>query len=132
MYFISNGELKQKREKVVYKASEDVYSLTTIFKSLVHEFSNSVVLICNDTCVEYMIEETAKFIAQMEKFYKEKDKIVKGVQELNEYYKQFTLRRKDLIDALICDLEMYSQEYNFDIDKRYVANKIKLCIMHQQ
>lgn len=54
-------ELKQKREKVVFEASEKVYSLTTIFKSLVHEFSNSIVLICNETCVQYMIEEAEYF-----------------------------------------------------------------------
>lgn len=119
-------DVKKKREKAIYEASEKVYALTTKFKSLVHEFSNSVVLICNENCVPHMIDEVGAFIYNMEAFYKEKDKIVKSIQELNEYYKPIcSLKAKTLTDAFLCDMGMYSKEYNFEIDKKMIAMQIK-------
>lgn len=113
-----------KREKAVVKAANPLYKYHTAFTRPVNEFGNSVVLVCNDVVVPYMIEEIAQFSVHLEEFLKE-IKSANNVQELQLYYKQFTLKPKQLKDALIDDLKRYSEEFNFDIDIKSIVMELE-------
>lgn len=112
-----------KREKIISKESNKLYHFHSNFGVPLNDYGNSVILIENHLPVKYMVEEVAQFIFFLELFYKEIKK-ANNIQELNAYYKQFKLKPKQLIDALLKDLELYSNRYIFEINKREIAMSI--------
>lgn len=107
----------KKREKLIAKLSAKLYPAHTLFNKPLNEYSNSVILIGSDMAVPYMLAEVADFVIHLEQFYKEV-KQANSVQEMQPHYKQFTLKGKDLTDAMLEDLEMYADRYGFASDRK--------------
>jgi hypothetical protein len=122
-----------KRDMAISKALDhkdkgiSLYDYHTKFKSFVNEYSSSVVLICNDTPVNYMIEEVGGFVNALNDFYKEIKKS-NNVQELQLYYKDFKLKPKEVVDAFIYEIGLYAEKYGFKIDKKEISLKLKTII----
>jgi hypothetical protein len=131
LYPASQVECKDKRVRVVEKASSELYPLHSGFTVPFNDYGNSVVLIGNDMPVKHMINEVAQFIVHLENFINGIKK-ANGVQELKAYYDQFKtapkqLKPKQLVDALMEDLELYSVRYGFELNKREVADGVAAC-----
>ena len=113
-----------KREAAVLKASEPLYKFHTVFSTPKNEYGNSVILVSNDMVIPYMAKEVAAFVYHLEVFYQEIKK-ANNVQELQQYYKQFTLKPKQLSDALVEDAKLYAERYGFELDIRSMMDTFK-------
>jgi hypothetical protein len=120
---------KPKRADAVQKGSNLLMPSHISFQTIFNEYSNSIILIGNEIAMPYMLKEVAYFNVYIEKFYQDIKK-VNNIQELQSYYKQFKIKPKELVDALIKDLEYYSEKFDFDFDKKreltfYKEEKLK-------
>lgn len=115
--------LKDKRQRAVEDMSGKLYAFHTVFSVPLNNYANSVVLISNETPVHLMAQEAAHFIVELETFYAETKK-ANSVQELQQYYKKFTLKPKQIVDALVSDLKMYAELYEFELDVKSVLNTL--------
>lgn len=106
---------KDKRQQAVERACAPIYPAHTVFNVSFNDYGNSIILIANEMPVKYMALEAAAFAFHLENFYKE---IKKGnsVQELQQYYKKFTLKPKQILDALILDLKQSAEDHKFELD----------------
>lgn len=104
-----------KREDVIKDACDLLYKYHTAFASLKHEYHNSVVLAGTSLIIPFLAREAAAFSHALEVFYHE-IKAANEFQELQMYYKQFTLKPKQILDAVIEDAKLYAQRYAFDLD----------------
>lgn len=113
-----------KRESAVLKACDPIYSYHTTFKTPMNDYSNSVVLIANDLAVPFMAREVATFMFHLEHF-QNATKQANNTQELQSYYKQFTLKSKQLMDALVSDAKQYAERYDFELDIKTLTETCK-------
>lgn len=112
---------KDKRAKAIDAACAPLYaSAHVVFTPSFNEYGNSVILVDNDMVVKYMTEEAALFTFHLDNFYKEIKK-ANNVQELQQYYKQFKLKPKQVLDGLIADLKLYAERYQFALDIKDVV-----------
>jgi hypothetical protein len=111
---------KDKRAKAIEAACSKLYHAHTVFTPSVNDYGNSIILIDNDMPVKYMIDEAVNFCFHLDNFYTEIKK-ANSVQELQQYYKNFTLKPKLILDSLITDLKLLSDRYEFDIDVKTVV-----------
>jgi hypothetical protein len=111
--------LKKKPLDALSAASNLMYPYHTACNSVINDYGNSIILIQNDMPVKHMINEIAMFVVHLERFYKETEKH-KQIQSLNTHYKTFKLKPKMLVTALIDDLKLYSQRYDFTVDIKEV------------
>jgi hypothetical protein len=116
-----------KREAAVLKACEPIFPYQTVFTTPTNDYANSVVLIMNDIAVPFMAREVATFIYHLERF-QNAIKQANNTQELQAYYKQFTLKPKQLIDALVEDVKRYAECCGFEMD---IKTLIETCKEHK-
>jgi len=116
-----------KRESAVLKACGPIFPYQTVFTTPMNDYANSVVLIMNDVAVPFMAREVATFIYRLERF-QDAIKQANNTQELQAYYKQFTLKPKQLIDALVEDVKEYAERYGFEMD---IKTLIETCKEHK-
>lgn len=119
---------KQKREDAVVRASNGLYAYHTAFTSSLNDYGNSVVLVANDMVLPYMAKEVATFTHHLEQFTQAIKK-ANSVPELKDYYAKFTLKPKQLMDALIEDAKAFSEQYGFTVD---VKELVSSCKAHKQ
>lgn len=110
-----NKLLKDKRRGIIKRSADALYPVHTAFSKPVNDFRNSCVLISNDIAVNYMIDEAAEFVALLERF-QQLTAQTKSVQELAAYYKEMALKPKQILDALVNDLKIYAEQFNFETD----------------
>ncbi len=107
--------LKKKQFDALAVASNTMYPYHSNFSSSFNDYSSSVILICSERAVPYMVSEVATFVYYMEVFYKQTEKM-KQNQGLYAYYKTFKVKPKMIIDAMFEDLKFYSEKFDFELD----------------
>ena len=124
--------LKDKRQRAVEAMSSQLYPFHTVFSLPMNNYSSSVVLISNEVPVFLMAKEAAHFVFELENFYLETKK-ANSVQELQQYYKRFTLKPKQVVDALLEDLKMYAKKYEFETKHNFVLDiKEVLAVFNEE
>lgn len=125
---------KQKREALIVKKSNEIYPHHLIFNQHLTDFGNSIVLIANDIAINHMVKESARFAFCLDVFH-DKIKGANSVQELQAYYKEFSLKSKDIKNSLLSELDTYAELYNFQLDKKSLSElfdyeKIEFSFLH--
>ena len=118
-------QTKPTRMKKLVEIYGDFYDLHSIFKETMDQYGNSIILITNDNCVKYLVEESASYAASLEFFYKQV-KQFSSCQELNQYYKQFTLKTSMVKRAFIEDIKRLSVEHSFEINIKELSKEFDL------
>jgi hypothetical protein len=109
------GKKKENKEKALRELSDKLYPYHSCFNTPANEYANSVILISNEIAVPHMLKEVAMFVTHLEQFHQEAKK-ANAIQEMQAYYKRFTLKPKQLVDALVDDLKLYSERYKFTLE----------------
>lgn len=108
---------KPKKEMAIMRGADQVYDAHTNFNQAMNDFSSSLLLVCNDMAVPYMAQEVGRFCAGLDYFYN-KIKQANNVQELQQYYKQFSLKSKAVIDLFMTEVGDYIERYAPELDKK--------------
>jgi len=127
----STFELKPKQMKQIKDLSWELYSYHTVFESVFHNLKSSLVLQGTLKNLNFIVKEAALFAWRLDNFYndKTKDQIVKKNQHLQKYYKDnFSLKSKDVLSALLDDVQSISETYGLEYDKKELINFYKECL----
>ena len=114
---------KPKKEMAIMRSADQVYDAHTNFNQAMNDFSSSLLLVCNDMAVPYMAQEVGRFCAGLDYFYN-KIKQTNNVQELQQYYKQFTLKSKAVVDSFMNEVGDYIERYAPELDKKQVIQML--------
>tara|TARA_B100000700_G_scaffold69353_2_gene76887 strand:- start:7558 stop:8133 length:576 start_codon:yes stop_codon:yes gene_type:complete len=127
----STFELKPKQMKQIKDLSWKLYSYHTVFESVFHNLKSTLVLQGSYRNLNFLVKESALFAWRLDNFYndKNKDQIAKKNQHLQKYYKDnFSLKSKDVLSALLDDVQYISETYGLDYDKKELINFYKECL----
>jgi len=111
---------KNNRREFVDNIQTGVWPLHGAQKPYKGYFENSLVLIESQLATTFMIEEVAKYVANVMYFQEVIKLKVKASYELVDGYSKVKLKPQKLREALITDLKRLSLEYNFELDIKTV------------
>lgn len=124
--WIQYKENDKKTADALDRICSPLFPYHTQFRSVAHDYKGSVVLIGNENCIPHMITEAAQFGKMLDVFYS-KIATTNSRQETAAYYKQFKLKSKDILAALIDDIKGYAEMYSFQVDVKYIVDTFNQC-----
>ncbi len=118
----------KKQEEALQRASSKIYTLHSPLTNVFRELKMSYLLGCNDVIVGPFINECARFYMHYEDLVNESQTpLVKQNQQVTAHYKKIlpTFKKKEMVGAMLEDLEHFSSEFNFSFDRKEAVDIFK-------